>query len=61
MLNKREDVVKQMIFYVGATIDTIFNHVESSVNIATTALNIYTDQHYINLSYNIINKTGRKI
>ena len=44
---------------MDAPIDTVLNNVKELVDIATSALNSYTDQHYINLAYNIINKTGR--
>ena len=39
MLNKREDVVKQMIFYVYLPMDTVFNRIEELGDIATAALN----------------------
>ena len=51
-------MVKQITFDVGKKIGTIFSDVEELGDIATTDLNPYTNQQYINLDYNIINKTG---
>ena len=59
MITEREDVVKQMTFYVEAPIDTVFNDIEKFGDIATVALNTYTAQKYVNLAYKIINKTGQ--
>ena len=46
-----------MIFDVDSPIDTISNKFKELGDIATTALNPYTNQQYTNLAYNIINKT----
>ena len=59
MLTHREDVVKYITFDVNIPIDTVFNNAKKLGGIATTALNPYTDQQYINLAYNILNKTAR--
>ena len=59
IITQREDVVKQINFDVDAPIDTVLNGVEELVDIATADLNPYINQQYINLDYNIINKTGR--
>ena len=56
MLIHRENVVKQMTFDVDTPGDTVFNDVESLLDINTAAINTYTDQNYINLAYNILNK-----
>ena len=56
MLTHRDDAVKHMTFDVNAPIDTILNNVEELEDIATTDLNIYTNQNYINLAYKIIKK-----
>ena len=47
-----------MTFDVDAPISTVFNEVEELGDIYTTDLNPYTYYQYINLAYNIINKTG---
>ena len=59
MLTQQDDLVKKMTFDVDTPIDTVFNDVEELGDIATTYINSYTDHHYINLAYNIINKTGK--
>ena len=59
IITQREDVVKQINFDVDAPIDTVLNGVEELGDIATADLNPYINQQYINLDYNIINKTGR--
>ena len=58
ILTQRADVVKHMTFDVDTPTDTVFNGVEELGDIATAALNPYTDKKYLNLAYNILNKTG---
>ena len=57
MLTQCEDVIKQMTLDVDAPTGTVFSDAEELVDISTTDLHPYTDQKYINLGYNIINKT----
>ena len=59
MLNQHDDVAKQMNFDVDVPIDTVFNEVQESGDIANTYLNPYTDHQCINLAYNVINKNGQ--
>ena len=56
MLTQREDVVKLTSFVVNAPINTGFTGDGKLRDIITADLNPYTNQHYINLAYNIINK-----
>ena len=49
---------KQMTSDMDTPIDTVFNNVESLVDISTVDLNPYTNQQYINLVNKIVNKTG---
>ena len=48
-----------MNFDVDTPINNIFNNIKELGDIATISLNPYNDQKYINLAYNIINKTGK--
>ena len=52
-------MVKHKAFDVDTPIDTVLNDVQELEYIATSDLNTYTNQQYINLAYNIINKKGR--
>ena len=59
ILNQCEDVFKQMNYDVYGPVDTILNDVKALGDIANTVLNPCTNQQYINLDYNIINKNGK--
>ena len=48
-----------MNFDVNTPIDTVFNDVEELRYISTTTIIPYTNQKYIKLDYNIINKSGQ--
>ena len=48
-----------MTFDVGTPTGIVLNGVEELGDITTTYINTYTNQQYINLAYNIINKTGQ--
>ena len=56
MLTQSEDVVKHMTLDADKPIDTIFNNIEEFGDISASDINPYTNNNYINLYYNIIQK-----
>ena len=50
MLEQHEDVTKQITFDVDAPINNVLNEFEEFWDIATSEINPYTEQKYINLA-----------
>ena len=59
MLLQEEKLVKEMFYDPTHPIDVIFNKVEDLSNLAAAARADYTERQLINISYVIINTTGK--